>query len=79
MRIAGAGSAARTSRGCSVDCTESDDNDDGDDEINDGTYVGPSEKAMDATNVLQKLLHYARSEDKVMWGWTGVMALYSYA
>jgi hypothetical protein len=43
--------------------TESDDNDDGDDEINDGTYVGSSEKVMDATNVLQKL-HHARSEDK---------------
>jgi hypothetical protein len=78
MRIACAGSAARTSRAVRSTGTESDDNDDGDDEINDGTYVDPSEKVMDANNVLQQL-HHARSEDKVMWGWTGVMALYSYA
>lgn len=51
--------------------TESDDNDDGDDEINDGTYVGPSEKVTDAANVLQKLQH-ALTKEKAMRRWTGL-------
>jgi hypothetical protein len=51
--------------------TESDDGDDGDDEINDGTYVAPSQKETDATNVLEKLQH-ARSSDKAMRRWTGL-------
>jgi hypothetical protein len=51
--------------------TESDDGGDGEDEINDGTYVGPPGKETDASAVLEKLRH-ARSSDKRMRRWTGL-------
>jgi hypothetical protein len=51
--------------------TESEDGGDGEDEINDGTYVGSPGEEIDAIVLLEKL-RLARCADKWMRRWTGL-------